>query len=397
MALLALEVFYLREKPRSALIRLAPWLAAGAAALLFTAYIQPPTGGLQASYPDWVHRPLIVAHSLGFYAAKVLFPVGLAPVYAGSPQLAAGWQSAVELAILSVGLILLLRKRSVWSASAAIFVIMLLPLLGFVPFMYQLYSTVADRYVYVAMVGPALAVAGAVCIAEQRKMTLVTGLVAAWLIALGLLAARQASFWRSSESLWSHALRVSPTSPVGHGSMANIHEAAGRHNDAMRELDDALKLDPKYSIGILNRAILLAADGRTTEAEQELHRAASFEETATAAYNSIGNMRAKDNPEAAIAAYREALKRNPDLSDVRMKIAGIYFSTNRFADCEAELQAALKTTPSSAIAHAHLGSLYVRQGRTAEARTEFEQALKLEPNHPEALAGLSGLNRTQLR
>lgn len=211
-ALLALEVFHLREKPRLALIRLSPWLISGAAALAIISHIQPPTAGLRASYPDWAARPLLAADSLTFYTTKVLLPIGLSPVYAKRPlQAAASRRSAAELMTLSVLLLLLFRGRSIWSASAAIFTLMLLPLLGFVPFMYQLYSTVADRYAYVAMAGPALALAGVISIAEQRRIAPLAGLVAVWLVILGVLAARQGSFWRTSETLWTQALSVSST------------------------------------------------------------------------------------------------------------------------------------------------------------------------------------------
>ncbi len=52
------------------------------------------------------------------------------------------------------------RTRVPWLVSTAgVFVAGLLPVLGLVPFAFQAYSTVADRYVYIAMLGPALALA----------------------------------------------------------------------------------------------------------------------------------------------------------------------------------------------------------------------------------------------
>lgn len=394
VAVLALEVLYLKEKPRSALIRLAPWLVAGAAALVLVSHIQPPTARLEASYPDWPARPLLAADSLTFYTTKVLVPTGLAPVYAKRPlQAAASWPAIAKLVVLVALLFLLFRRRTPWSASAAVFIIMLLPLLGFVPFMYQLYSTVADRYAYVALVGPALAVAGLITMAEQRKGVNITRLIVAWLIVLGGLAARQGYSWRTSETLWTHAMRVSPGSPVVHGSLANLHVAAGRRAEAMRALDDALWHDPNYSLGILNRAILLAAENKTDEAERGLRRAAAFEETAAAAWNALGNLKFDTDPEAAVAAFREALRRNPNLSDIHLKIAGIRWTQNRFDECEAELLAALKITPTSADAHTHLGTLRARQGRAAEARAAFERALKFNPNQAEARVGLAALDQ----
>ena len=43
-----------------------------------------------------------------------------------------------------------------------------LPVLGLVPFAFQAYSTVADRYMYIAMLGPALALAWGLAQVRQR-------------------------------------------------------------------------------------------------------------------------------------------------------------------------------------------------------------------------------------
>ncbi|MDP2107158.1 MAG: hypothetical protein Q8J76_14270, partial [Desulfobulbaceae bacterium] len=48
------------------------------------------------------------------------------------------------------------RSRSPWVlCGVALFVVAILPVSGILPFSYQAMSTVADRYLYLAMLGPA--------------------------------------------------------------------------------------------------------------------------------------------------------------------------------------------------------------------------------------------------
>src|SRR5205807_2426410 len=59
-------------------------------------------------------------------------------------------------ACLAIGLILVRRHRRVLLAAVLLFALPLLPVLGLRPFMFQYVSTVADHYLYLSMLGPAL-------------------------------------------------------------------------------------------------------------------------------------------------------------------------------------------------------------------------------------------------
>ena len=71
-------------------------------------------------------------------------------------------------------------------AAVGVSVAGLLPVLGFIPFGFQHYSTVADRYMYTAMLGPALALAWGLAQLAQTSM-LAVGCV----VILGILGIRE--------------------------------------------------------------------------------------------------------------------------------------------------------------------------------------------------------------
>src|SRR5262249_43554787 len=109
------------------------------------------------------------------------------------------------------------RTRVSWLVAAAgVLVAGLLPVLGLVPFAFQAYSTVADRYMYIAMLGPALALAWG--LAQVRHRWLVVGGVAL----LGVLAIRsvwQAYYWHDTVALFEHELAVHPRSFIAHTTL----------------------------------------------------------------------------------------------------------------------------------------------------------------------------------
>src|SRR5206468_1327381 len=112
--------------------------------------------------PLWA-RPLIVGDSLAFYLYKLLFPIRLGVDYGHRPEamLRETWFYFAWLvpAVVAV-LVWLARRRAPWLAAAAFaFVLAILPVSGLATSLFQFTSTVADHYLYLAMIGPAMAFA----------------------------------------------------------------------------------------------------------------------------------------------------------------------------------------------------------------------------------------------
>ena len=92
---------------------------------------------------------------------------------------------------------------------------------GLVPFDYQQYSTVADRYAYLAMLGPGLLAAWAVSRPAVRGQGLAVGSISALLIlALSLRTWQQTGYWQNDRTLFGHAVEVNPESWMGHENLA---------------------------------------------------------------------------------------------------------------------------------------------------------------------------------
>src|SRR5262245_45458897 len=192
------------------------WLGLAALWGLFTSLkVQPPAASAFIP-PLWV-RPLIAGDTVSFYLYKLVVPAWLGPDYGRSPEwlLAQSWWWLTGLVPWGLaGWLWYRRTRWPWLvATGGVLVAGLLPVLGLVPFAFQAYSTVADRYMYIAMLGPALALAWGWQHLRQRWLVVGCAVV---LGVLGIRSMGQVRYWHDSTSLFEHALIVNPRSSVAY-------------------------------------------------------------------------------------------------------------------------------------------------------------------------------------
>ncbi|HEX4510477.1 MAG TPA: hypothetical protein VH328_10370, partial [Burkholderiaceae bacterium] len=108
-------------------------------------------------------RPFVAGDALAFYVLKTVLPIDLGVDYGRTPAsvMAHGWSYLVWLlpgSLLAVAFVNRQRRPLTW-LGLLMFVCFLLPTSGLMPFSFQAYSTVADRYAYLALLGVGLVVA----------------------------------------------------------------------------------------------------------------------------------------------------------------------------------------------------------------------------------------------
>jgi tetratricopeptide (TPR) repeat protein len=215
LIMIALDLLVLGRTWKKSLAAMAPWLAVAAIFTVLASHLQPSV--LIRNAPLWM-RPLVAADALAFYMAKIVLPINLALDYGRSPANLledaslhhALWWSWI-FPVLAGLLIYRFRQNRRLVAAAWIFVLGLLPVLGLTTFIFQYYSTVADRYVYLPMLGVALT-AGLLFQRLSRGVAIVTALVVT--VTLTGLSFAQAGVWRDSETLYLHDLAMNNQNPL---------------------------------------------------------------------------------------------------------------------------------------------------------------------------------------
>ena len=325
------------------------WLVLTIPAIIWTKLAQPALHAHEFAAP-W-RRPIIALDALTFYLWKIIWPAHLGIDYGRSPDVvvARHWFYWTWIVPVSVAVLLWLRRRNaVLIVAALLFVTALLPLLGLVPFDFQAYSTVADHYLYLAMIGPALALAW---LLHQRPNP---ALRTTFILVLAVLAIRtmlQTSAWQNSQALFHHALEVNPRSYVSYNSLAAAAIEA-RDPDLAADLSRrSVELNPTYAAGYLTHASAMRQMG--------------------------------DFP-AALRACQQALQYEPNYVPALNNLAALYAEQGQLDQAVATAHRAIAADSASVTAHLNLGRMYVQLQQWDLAQQEFQTVLRLDPENQAA-------------
>ena len=333
-----------------------PWLLLALPCAIAAKMIQPAPHASDAAAPLWA-RPLIALDALSFYFAKIAWPAELTFDYGRTPEyvrtsgaIALTWFVSAMVAV-----------RAWWGwrrgeraipAGLAVMVIVLLPVLGLVPFDFQTYSTVADHYLYLAMLGPALIVAWFL---STRRSRVPIGIVACVIALLGVRTFAQTQHWRDSRALFTHGLQVNPHSFAAYSHLASMENEANHPEEAIALIRHALDIRPdaaRYSI----YAEALRRKGQTDE---------------------------------AIAAYRAALRQDDRYPAALANLAAMLAERGRLDEAIPLARRAVDAEPHAAQNRFNLALMYLNSNQPAPAREQLEAVLRIEPNHAGARQLLS--------
>ncbi len=232
----------------------------------------------------WWTRPLIAGDALALSARHLVWPIGLGIDYGRSPGVALADRAWLwSLIALALGVCVWhFRRRYPWlTAGASFFAAALLPTLGLIPFRFQTFSTVADRYSYLALLGPSLALAWGLTRLPHRLPTrarlAVGNLCAVVLLLMGLLSAAQVTYWRSSVALFGRALAVNPRSWMAHINLGGILADSGRRDEAVAQYKQAMRLKPDDAArDAYTDGVALVRQGRKSEAAAAFRQALDY-------------------------------------------------------------------------------------------------------------------------
>jgi tetratricopeptide (TPR) repeat protein len=344
-----------------------------------------------------LERVALSAYSVVFYLWKTLLPLGLSPLYElFLPVRAFEWRfllSGVVVLLIS-GVIFALRQR--WPGLLAVWIsygVMLLPVAGI---FHKGHQIAADRYSYLPGIGWAL-LAGAAGIASRRywnagpgRRGLAAVLVFSTMALLALATWRQVGIWQDGVTLWRHAVRLDPASPIAVSNLGWALLDRGDLAEAVEQSERALLLRPDFADAHLHLGLARAAQGRAAEAERHLRRALKITPRSLPAQSGLGSLlEAEGRLDEAVDHFREALQINPRSAGAHNNLGTVLARSGRVGDALAEFSEAVRLDPNFGRAQNNLGLALAQLGRLSEARDHFQAAIRLEPGLEEAHRNLA--------
>jgi Flp pilus assembly protein TadD len=334
-----------------------------------TKHLQPDSD--QDFIPTAAQRLLVAADAIAFYLCKVLVPFPLAVDYGRTPQVVLGQASRwwlVSSALLSVAGIAVVVKALVrppspgrgqqWQSLVycgwAIFIVSIVPVVGLIPFAFQNFSTVANHYLYLPLLGVSVIVAG--ILVRFRAARISRRIAAVALVVCAALSFHQAWLWRSTEPLFAYTVKVNPRSYLGFFCVGDELMRSGRIDEAIDWLERSHAIKPDYLNTVLTLGMAFTQKGEPGKAIELYGEALTKQpsivgkraKNVASVHNNLGMLLLQSGqPEAGVGHVRKAVEIFPRSLNAHLNLGNIAFNQHRYADAVSEYQAALSLSPGS--------------------------------------------------
>jgi protein O-mannosyl-transferase len=304
------------------------------------------------------------------YIWQLFWPVDLAVFYPHPDDRLAFWQvglAAVFLIAMTWAAFAIRKRHPYVLVGWLWYLIMLLPVIGIIEVGLQGH---ADRYTYLPHVGLYVAITWLIAdysvSLPARKQVLGTAAVAIVMV-LTACSWKQVTYWRNTQTLWTHTLAVTQDNDVALTDLGNYFMEQGRLDDALSYLQRALDIHSGSQHGHYTLSLALI-------------------------HNTIGNVLERiGRLDEALAHFRQAVELRPDFPDAHYDLGVALFRKGDVDAAIVEWRTTLALYPTDPGTNTSLANALVQKGLFGEAVAHFKVALQSEPDSAAPLNNLAWL------
>jgi len=320
------------------------------------------------------------------YLGKLVWPSRMAVPY---PMIAVPSGEVFAAAIILMAITAaawFLRNRAPYVLTGWLWYLgVLVPVIGIIQIGPQ---SIADRYTYFSYIGLFIAIVWGIAELLPARAAIATGGVA--VVLLAGIAWNQTRYWKDSETLFLHAIEVTPPNPlaeysIGQALQMTAPDRALPHLQRSIELvQEALRTHPNtpapewYAQSYVAMATAKMMQARVAPkpqvaplldgAERDLHDALKIDPNAAHAENNL---------KVAALMRQQLLPRTTD-ADTFLANGTALSRQHRFGEAVAEFRKAVDAAPQSVEARVYLGLGLVQAKRNGEAITVLQEAAKVD-------------------
>lgn len=344
-----------------------------------------------------LQKIIMAMRSTEYYLQSFIFPVNLSVLYPTNHPISLAyseyWLPAVIVLLLIAFVIWSLRYTRSIAFGFSFFLLTLAP--SFINFAKggEFYFA-SDRYAYIPSIG-LLFLLGLLIAhsyehehAPRKRDQLLQGLAvicSVVLITSSILAYKQSMVWADSETLFKHTLLTYPYSTAARVNLSVIYRTAGKPDDELKQLKEALTYRDNSKIHTGLGAIAVR-NGNYDEAKAEYAKAMELDPINSEPHFGLGILYANQGDISdAYAEYHKALELDPKYMEAYNNLGSLYLEQGRLQDAEQTLRKAVELNDGFKEAHFNLAMTLWKQNRLQEAIVEMRKVLELDPQNIDAL------------
>ena len=157
----------------------------------------------------------------------------------------------------------------------------------------------------------------------------------------------------------------------------------------LREIDEALKLEPDYAPALIERGRLLLILGRAESALSALKQGIALKARDPEAHTAMGvALLATGDAKNAVEHFEQAATLDPANAERLANLGTAYMMRGRVEDATTAYKKAVMLAPDDARAHGDLGTAFLAQHKLDQALPHLRRAVQLAPDRATFLSNL---------
>ncbi|MSP40049.1 MAG: tetratricopeptide repeat protein [Deltaproteobacteria bacterium] len=184
----------------------------------------------------------------------------------------------------------------------------------------------------------------------------------------------------------------SRASAAGYNNLANAYAKQGKVDEAIKNAERALAVEPDYGVAYYNLGNLHVQRGEFDLAKKNFETVLELLPNFAEAHSNYGQLLAqRDDVEAGVAQFEKAIALNPTLGRAYFNLGVALVKQGKVAAAIGPLKEAARWNGGSPQPSFYLGSVYAAQHRYGDAEAAFNQALSIDAGFVPAHQSLAQL------
>jgi tetratricopeptide (TPR) repeat protein len=262
------------------------------------------------------------------YIWQMLWPVKLAVFYPHPENRLPLWEIILSLLLLlgvTAAAIALRKQRPYFITGWLWYLGMLVPVIGLVQVGWQ---GRADRYTYLPQIGLYIVATWAVAdltASWRRQRTILSAAAILTIAVLSWRAWVETSYWRDSETLFTHALAVTSNNDVAENNLGIVFLRKGKLDDAISLLQAAVDLRPENSPAHENLAKALLQKGQVADALVHYRKLLELQPDNIEVHNIVGTVLIQQGHiREGVEEWQKVLAIQPDNGNAMSNLAWVF-------------------------------------------------------------------------
>lgn len=351
--LLLLDYFKSRKLDLKAILEKAPFIILSLVFAYISILAQKSNEALgDINTVSWWAKLMFGSYAIIMYLVK-LFSVGGLSAFYNYPLTEEGkyplfyYIAPFIVAVLIFALIKIKKHRKLLWFGFGFFLITISLVLQFVPAGNVI---MADRYTYLPYIGLFFVLASFTKLFYDHSTSLRPVILSVVFIYGNICAFcsySRTKVWKDSMTLWSDTIEKNPDAALPYSNRAVLYMMKNDNEKAIKDLNMAIRIRPKYITPHYNRGLLLSKTGRYREAVQDF------------------DFVMQNNPRDIISVYIER--------------GNAYMYGGNFQKAIEDFNSALRYDPNLPSAFYSRGMSYHYMGKYTEALNDFNELVRLDP------------------